>query len=375
MRLSTFEVLIKFLLKLALLKSKNHSIFKQSLICISLVLSISFVCFFLESNIDYRITALILLMTVSIIAMIFEIVPVLISAFLSGMILNYFFIQPLFTLHITNTEDLLLFFMYLIIALVSSVLTYKIREAEKKARDKEEKEKTIQLYDTLLNSLSHELRTPIATIVGAIDALKENKNRISEKNQGILLEEIDKASIRLNRQVENLLNMSRLESGTFTIRTDWCDLNELIHNVLDKLSAIKNDHHFIFNPLINLPLFKLDEGLTEEIIQNILLNAIQYTPQKTKINIEACNESETCVIKIYDSGFGFPEEQIKFAFEKFFRVPNTKTGGSGLGLSIVKGFVEAQNGTIYLENLYQSGACFTIKIPTQTSFINHLKNE
>ena len=164
----------------------------QCLISITLVISVSLICFFLSNHIDYRITALILLMTVSVTAMLFDIIPVLITAFLSGLILNYFFIQPLFTLHITNTEDILLFFMYVIIALVNAVLTYKIREVENKARDKEEKEKTIQLYDTLLNSLSHELRTPIATIIGAIDTLKENKNKLSENNQTVLLEEIDK---------------------------------------------------------------------------------------------------------------------------------------------------------------------------------------
>lgn len=296
----------------------------QCFISITLVLCVSLICFFLSNHIDYKITALILLMTVSVTAMLFDIIPVLFTAFLSGLILNYFFIQPLFTLHITNTEDILLFFMYVIIALVSAVLTYKIREAENKARDKEEKEKTIQLYDTLLNSLSHELRTPIATIIGAIDTLKENKNKLSEDNQTVLLEEIDKASIRLNRQVENLLNMSRLETGTLKTKQDWCDLNELIYSLIEKIAVVKNEHTIHFVPDEKLPLFKLDIGLIEEIIQNLVLNAIQYTPTKSIISILAKHESENCIICISDNGNGFLKVKSNLHLINFIDYPIPK---------------------------------------------------
>ena len=347
----------------------------QSYISIALVFTVSIICFFSLKYIDYRITALILLMTVSIVAMLFEIIPVVVTAILSGLILNFFFIQPLYTFHITNTEDILLFLMYFIIALVNAVLTFKIREAENKARDKEEKEKTIKLYNTLLNSLSHELRTPIATIIGAIDALKENKNKLSETNQNILLDEIDTAAIRLNRQVENLLNMSRLETGMLKLKLDWCDSNELIYGVIQKITTTKNNHtiHFISNE--KLPLFKLDAGLMEEIIQNLITNALQYTPKNSIIKIEASHQNDSCVFLVSDNGNGFPESKIQFAFDKFYRLPSTKTGGSGLGLSIVKGFVEAHNGTIKLKNNLNSGANFTVTIPTETSYLNNLKNE
>ena len=347
----------------------------QCFVSLTLVFIISTICFFSSKYIDYRIIALILLMTVSLIAMFFDILPVLLTAILSGLILNLFFIQPLFTFHITNTEDILMFLMYLIIALVNAALTFKIRDAESKARDKEEKEKTIKLYDTLLNSLSHELRTPIATIIGAIDTLKENKNKLSENNQAELLEEIDKASIRLNRQVENLLNMSRLETGMLNLKQDWCDINELIYTVIQKITAIKEEHIINFIPDEKLPLFKLDAGLIEEIIQNLVTNAILYTPKNTIINIKTSYDFNNCVFSVSDNGKGFPENEIQFVFDKFYRLPNSKTGGSGLGLSIVKGFVEAHNGTIILQNNMNSGACFTITIPTETSYLNNLKNE
>lgn len=355
---------------------KKYSIQIQYLISVTLVLLISIACFFASKFIDYRITALILLMTVSIVAIIFDILPVLVTAILSGLILNFFFIQPLFTFHITNSEDVLMFLMYIIIALVSAVLTFKIREAEKKARDKEEKEKTIKLYSVLLNSLSHELRTPIATIIGAVDILKENNNNISKKNQDVVLNEIDIASIRLNQQVENLLNMSRLESGILQLKKDWSDTNELINGVIQKITPMNNNNHKIdFQPNENLPFFKLDIGLMEEIMRNLIHNALLYTPAKTIIKIDNNNNFNSCIISVSDNGKGFPENEIQFIFDKFYRLQNSKTGGSGLGLSIVKGFVEAHNGTLKLENIATGGAKFTIEIPAETSYLKNLKNE
>ena len=357
------------------LKTVKYPLSIQYLISIGLVLLVSIVCFLSVQFIDYRITALLLLMTVTFVALQFDILPVLLTAILSGLILNFFFLQPLFTFHITNTEDLLLFFMYLIIALVNAALTFKIRAAENKSRDKDEKEKTIQLYNTLLNSLSHELRTPISIIIGAVDTLKEHKNKLSESNQIELLDEIDNASMRLNRQVENLLNMSRLETGMLQLKQDWCDTNELIYGVIQKTTPQLNGHFIDFKPNENLPLFKLDIGIVEEILQNLITNALIYTPKNTTIEIEVLQESENCVLIISDSGTGFPESKIPFVFDKFYRLPNSITGGSGLGLSIVKGFVEAHNGSVKLENNSLGGAKFTIAIPTEMSYINNLKNE
>lgn len=347
----------------------------QYLISIGLVLMVSVLCFYSAHYIGYKVVALVLLMTVSLIAMLFEILPVLVAATLSAVSWNFFFIPPIYTFHITNTEDFLMFLLYFFIALLNAVLTFKIREAESNARDKEEKENTIKLYNTLLNSLSHELRTPISTILGAVDTLKENKDKLSETNQNELLAEIDKASIRLNRQVENLLNMSRLESGMLKPKLDWCEINELIYAVIQKVTSASDNHTIAFQPKENLPLFKLDAGLIEQVLYNLVHNAIQYTPEKTIIHIEASYENQHCAISICDNGNGFPEHEMTFVFDKFYRLPHSKTGGSGLGLSIAKGFVEAHFGQLTLENNATGGAHFNITIPAETSFINHLKNE
>jgi two-component system sensor histidine kinase KdpD len=339
-----------------------------------MVLLTSITCFFCSKFIGYETVALVLLVTVSIIAMLFDILPVLCAAVLSALIWNFFFIPPILTFHIDSAQDLLMFLMYFFIALVNAVLTFKIREEKKKSRDKEEKENTIKLYNTLLNSLSHELRTPISAIIGAIDTLKENKEKISVSNQNELLNQIDIASIRLNRQVENLLNMSRLETGMLKLNIDWCDTNELINAVIQKLT-ITPKQRILFEPNENLPLMKFDRGLMEQVLQNILYNAINYTPEETKIEIIAKENLGKCVISVSDNGNGIPESDIKYIFDKFYRLPHTKTGGSGLGLSIVKGFVEAHNGNVNVENIKSGGVIFEIEFPVETSYINNLKNE
>ena len=306
--------------------------------------------------------------------MLFDILPVLVAAILSALIWNFFFIPPIFTLHIDTAEDILMFLLYFIIALVNAVLTFKIRKEENRARDKEEKEKTIKLYNTLLNSLSHELRTPISTILGAVDTLKENKEKLSESNQTELLNQIDKASVRLNRQVENLLNMSRLETGMLKPNLDWCDTNELINSVIQKLSET-NNHVIVFHPNDGLPLFKFDRGLIEQVLQNLIYNAINYTPPNSIIKITAFHQADKCIIEVSDNGKGIPEKEMQFVFDKFYRLPQTKAGGSGLGLSIVKGFIEAQNGKVKLEKSEEGGAKFIIEIPAEVSYLNNLKNE
>ncbi|MBI1221870.1 MAG: DUF4118 domain-containing protein [Bacteroidetes bacterium] len=210
---------------LRLFKVRKYSITSQFAVSLGLITVIAVSSYFSVDVIGYRVVALILLMAVSLLAMLFDIFPVLVTAVLSALVWNYFFIPPTFTFHVGTPEDLLMFLMYFIIALINVVLTKEIREYEKKSRDKEEREKAIRLYNTVLNSLSHELRTPLSTIIGAVDTIRDNEGRLSRESRDVLYDEIEVAQSRLNRQVENLLNMSRLEAGVLQPHYDWCDVN------------------------------------------------------------------------------------------------------------------------------------------------------
>lgn len=332
------------------------------------------ICYLFSDIIGYKTVALILLTTVSITAMFFDLVPVLITATISALIWDVFFIPPRFTFIINSSEDFLMFLMYFIIALVNASLTYKIRQIEKQNRDKEEKENTLKLYNTILNSLSHELRTPIATIIGATDNLTSNNN-LSETNRNDLIHELSKASFKLNYHVENLLNMSRIESGHIKIKLDWCDMSELVYKVLDQLKEQSPNHKIHVNIQRDLSLVKIDYGLIEQVLYNLISNAISYTKNNSEIDIAINCDKKLLVIIIKDNGNGFPEDEIDYVFDKFYRLKQTNTGGTGLGLSIVKGFVEAHQGEISLKNRNNRGAKFTIKIPTETMSLNHLKIE
>jgi two-component system sensor histidine kinase KdpD len=353
---------------------RKISVEKQIGVSLMSIALVSTFCFLFLSGQNYKVVAIVLLGVVSVLALLFDIAAVLISCILSALVWNFFFIPPLFTLHITDPADNALFFMYFFIALVNGVLTYQIKQQEKKIRDKEEKEASLRLYSTLFNSLSHELRTPISTVIGATDMLKASDVKLSETQKSELIHEISHAGIRLNRQVENLLNMSRLESMVVKPRDKWIDLQEFFHQILQQDFYLDHQSRITLMHDEYLPLVKLDEGLLFQVVDNLLHNAINYTQNEVKIIITKA-ENNNLQIHLEDSGPGFPENELERVFEKFYRLPGTKSGGTGLGLSIAKGFVEAMNGTIHLENKKEGGARFIISFAAETSFLNQLKNE
>ena len=344
------------------------SIGRQSALAFGIIILMSAFCFGLSSFLGYKVVALILLFTVSLLAITFEIFPVLLSAILSAFIWNFFFIPPRFTFHIKSTEDIVLLVMYFVIAMINGVLTYKIRQIEKVSRIKEERANSVKLYNTVLNSLSHELRTPIAAIIGAADNLQLNNDlTTSHKNQ--LVEEISKAALRLNQQVENLLNISRLESGHIKPKNDWCDLSELVYDVVKRVEEINPGRKIHINVNQTIPLCKLDKGMLDQVIYNLLNNAAIHTNAHTRIDIYATCHADLLDIVIEDNGQGFTSTNVKRVFDKFSRSASANANGSGLGLSIVKGFTEALGGHVELEKSNSSGSRFGISIPVKTSFI------
>lgn len=239
-----------------------------------------------------------------------------------------------------------------------------------KARILDESDK---LYKTLFNLISHEFRIPIATIIGASDTLLLSET--SERYREELLHEIFKASARLNHLIENLLNMSRLESGKISVRPDWCDINDLVNKVTQNLKQELEQFHLVTVIPQEMPLIKLDFGLMEQVLYNLLLNSCQHSPLSSVIRLEALYDNGSFVFQVSDRGPGFPSEALSKVFDKFFKVDDSKAGGLGLGLSIVKGLVEAHKGTVQVENLQKGGAKFTINIPSEIPDMQKIKLE
>ena len=342
---------------------------QQYLVSVLFILVTSGVCYTIAPVLGYKVVALVLLLAVSVTAVLFDIFPVLLSAVLSAFIWNYFFIPPRFTFHVGTTEDAILFIMYFVIALINAALTYKIRQVEKVSRKREEKANTLKLYDTLLHSLSHELRTPISTIIAATDNLMSNNENLGAENRELLITEISRASFRLNQQVENLLNMSRLESGFMQLKKDWCDINELVYSIVKKIEDNKISQKITISINPNMPLIRTDKVLLDQIIYNLLHNACLYTKPDSLIRISATNHADILQLIIEDNGEGFPPDEVENVFDKFYRVKDSRAGGTGLGLSIVKGFAEALKGSVRLQNVTTGGAKFTVEIPCEISYL------
>jgi two-component system sensor histidine kinase KdpD len=491
---------------------------RQYLIATTIVILTAATCFLIKNFIGYQVVSFVLLFVLSILAFFFGTGPILLSATLSALIWDYFFLPPPYSLHVSKPEDMLMLIMFFIIALLSGVLTSRIRRQEMKIRIREERTNALyqltrelstasgidevikiatsdiqkyfnleskillkndsnqldyniqenenfnlsgndmsvavwsfqhtakagkhtdtlpsgeytfyplkgnqmnlgviavlqpkvftqgeeqfweafisqisgkfereylrnmakqayllnesdKLYKTLFNSISHELRIPVATIMGASDTLL--METYPEETQRKLYSEINTASVRLNRLIENLLNMSRLESGRITPRFDWCDVHDLANKVADTLKQELQPFNLSVIIPEDIPLVYIDFGLFEQVLHNLVLNATQNAPSGTNIRLKFFFDHGSLTIQVMDRGSGFPTSELSSVFNKFYRGKDAISGGTGLGLSIVKGFVEAHGGAVSAKNRQNGGAIFTIKIPVKFSEMSQIKN-
>jgi two-component system sensor histidine kinase KdpD len=235
----------------------------------------------------------------------------------------------------------------------------QLQEYAEKTRLSAESER---LGKNLLDSISHEMRTPIAAITSATGTLAElQRDDISTQQK--LTEEIQLAAARLNRLVGNLLDIARVEAGHLKPKMDWCDVGDLVHIALKSVEKELSLHKVRVNVQKELPLVKMDLVLMEQALANLLLNAAHHTPAGTTVEINAAIDEDELAISVSDSGKGLPSDALERVFEKFYRVPGSPSGGTGLGLSIVKGFVEAQHGRVSAVNRIERGAVFTLFLP------------
>ena len=163
-------------------------------------------------------------------------------------------------------------------------------------------------------------------------------------------EEVLRASDRLNRVIENLLDMSRLNSGFLELKLEWHDVGDLIGVTLQKLKVQIKTHELKVELQEGLPLIRIDFRFMEHALSNLILNASMYSPPGTDITVLSEVDEESLKLEVKDQGQGIPHDSLRRVFDKFYRVPGSPTGGTGLGLSIVKSIVEAHQGLISVEN-------------------------
>jgi two-component system sensor histidine kinase KdpD len=222
---------------------------------------------------------------------------------------------------------------------------------------------TERLRNSLLSSVSHDLRTPLATITGAATTILESESRLDQRTQHELLESIRDEADRLNRLVHNLLEMTRLESGALELRRDWHPLEEVIGAALGRLAKSLGAGRVTVSIPPDLPLVSIDDVLIEQVFVNLLDNAVKYTPPDSAIRIIVTATDKSVTAEVADHGPGLPKGEETRVFDKFYRAAPDGRRGAGLGLAICRGVVLAHGGRIWAHNLPEGGVAFLFTLP------------
>jgi two-component system sensor histidine kinase KdpD len=225
---------------------------------------------------------------------------------------------------------------------------------------------TERLRSALLTSISHDLRTPLASILGSASSLKNYRKTLNQAAQDELIGTIQEEAERLNHFIANLLDMTRLESGAIEPHTDLIDLSDVVGSALRRAGKVLVRHDVEVDLAAGLPMLRLDPVLFEQVLFNLLDNAAKYAPPETKVRLQAQRDDDLVRLDILDEGDGIPAGDLERIFDKFYRVQaaDRQRAGTGLGLAICRGFVEAMGGTIRAGNRTdRRGAMFTIALP------------
>jgi two-component system, OmpR family, sensor histidine kinase KdpD len=225
---------------------------------------------------------------------------------------------------------------------------------------------TERLRAALLTSISHDLKTPLASVIGSAGALRDLGNKLTDDEKVELLSTVIEESERLNRFIANLLDMTRLESGAVTPKLAPHDLSEIIGSTLQRANKLLRNHPVRLDLASELPMVSLDAVLFEQVLFNLLDNASKYAAPSTTVSIRTWRDQDSVILQVIDEGEGIAQAELEHIFDKFYRVQKTDQvrPGTGLGLAISRGFVEAMKGTIVAANRPdRRGAMFTITLP------------
>ncbi len=241
------------------------------------------------------------------------------------------------------------------------------------ATDAEILRRTDELRRALLNAVSHDLRTPLATIMASASSLRQNDVVWTEDERQGFARAIEQEAERLNRLVGNLLDLSRIEAGSLRPQKSWQDLETLIEDCVNRMRSVTARHHLHVDVPEDLPPVWIDPVEIGQVIYNLVENATKYAPPDTDIRLEVRRTSGALSIEVDDRGPGIPPQSIPYLFDPFYRVMDgrPRPQGLGLGLAIVRGLVEAHGGHVWVENRPAGGAHFTFTLPLSTSTSPH----
>jgi K+-sensing histidine kinase KdpD len=285
---------------------------------------------------------------------------------------DFCFVPPALTFAVADEQYLVTFAVMLVTALTISTLTHRARVQSEAARVAWERVEAEFMRNTLLSGVSHELRTPLAAITGAASTLIETGPRLPAASRAEMLDTIYSEAERMERLISNLLEMTRLESGELTIKRDWVPLQEVIGSALNRLDRALAGREVKIDLPDGLPLVSVDAIGLEQVMVNLIDNALQYTPAESRIEVMVRASNGQVSVEVADCGPGLPAGAEHRIFEKFFRSHTARTArgrGIGLGLTICRAIVQAHGGTIEARNRFDNGggAVFRFTLPQKVS--------
>jgi two-component system sensor histidine kinase KdpD len=306
--------------------------------------------------------AMVYLLGVVAIAARYERGPAMACALLSVLAFDFFFVPPVLTLRMDDTQYVVTGIALLVVGVVISTLAARARaatQADLLAREE-------QLRNSLLASLSHDLRTPLAVIAGSASSLRDERARLSQAEQDQLLETLYDEAQQVSLTVSDLLEMTRLHSGRVELDRQWYPAEELVGAAIERCKRQLANHrvHTRLDP--QLSLLHVDGVLIEKLLVNLLENAAKYTPAGTLVTIVGQNAPDAIVLHVEDEGPGLPAGDEERIFDKFYRADREgAVTGSGLGLSICRAIAQMHGGSISAANRPSGGAAFTVTLPAE----------
>jgi two-component system sensor histidine kinase KdpD len=284
------------------------------------------------------------------------------NAVLSVTAFDYFCVPFHNSIFLEDSNYIVTLLAMLVVALVISTLTFRIRMQNAAAMNAELAIQSERTRNSLLSAVSHDLRTPLASIYGSATSLLEAEERMDPYVRHELVESIASEASRLNRVVGNLLDMTRLDAGV-ELKRDWYPLEEIIGSALTRLETALRDHAVTTNIPADVPLIYVDDVLLQQVFVNLLENAANYTEPGTPIEIAAIQDETRLVVFIRDGGPGIPAGDEERVFEKFYRGNTRGVRGAGLGLAICRAIVERHMGAISACNGPAGGTTITVELP------------
>ncbi|HEY3073896.1 MAG TPA: DUF4118 domain-containing protein [Burkholderiales bacterium] len=310
--------------------------------------------------------AMVYLLAVVIVALRYSRGPAIVTTALCVAAFDFLFVPPQGTFTVDDVQYLLTFAIMLAVGLIISTLMESVRSQAKAQARLEMQAETERMRSALLASISHDLRTPLAVMSGASSSLAERGERLTAAERQALAQSVFDQAREMSEQVTKVLQMTRLETGALALERDWGSLGEIAGSVLRRLADRLATHRVIVELPEDLPLVRVDSGLIEQVLANLLENAARHTPPGTVVRLRAKRERGELIVSVEDFGPGLPEADVERLFAKFQHgVSEGSKGGMGLGLSIARAIVRLHGGRAWGEQLPGGGIAFRFALPLE----------